>query len=388
MKLSLEVTDGAALLSAWEATLPPNLQDVVHLVREHLPESYLVGGSVRDLLLRRETRDLDIVSPEPVEKKVSRLAQILGGKATCHEAFLTCTLSLMDGTALDLSTTRLEHYPYPGALPVVSVSDLAHDLYRRDFSVNTFALRLNAPYERVSVSGARRDLETQTLRALHDASFFDDPTRIVRGARLAARLGFSYDAHTLHAQTSALQNGAPQSVSPARFKNELMLCLSEKKVASVVATLSAVGALAPLYGLRDTSLLTELDSFRASAPIPDESYLLALLLALSEDEVRAFLTRFDLPQRLLASVRRLHHQSLPETDAETALAQLLYPEALPHYPRVRGSDVLSLGLPTGPEVGVVLKGLESARLRGEVASFADELELAKRLVQKALQENA
>lgn len=394
MTLPLEATPGAVWLSRWETGLntgqktglSPTLQEVVGTLRESAPQSYLVGGSVRDLLLGRPTRDLDILLLGPVKPPGKTLAQTFGADLTSHDTFLTCSLTFPNGNTLDMSQARLERYPHPGALPSVVPSDLAHDLYRRDFSVNALALSLSAPHELIGVRGARENLEAKTLRILHERSFLDDPTRIVRGARLAARLDFTFEDRTANALHDALEEGAGAWVSPARRKNELLLCLEERAVAPVISTLNDVGALRAFYGLEDALLLAELDALRDTHAVPLESYLLALLLPLSADGAAAFVRTFGFPQRLLAARSRVLKKEPPRTVPEAPLTHLLYAGVAPLHPPVRGSDVISLGLPAGPEVGTVLRELGQARVSGKVASFADELELAKRLVFKTLQE--
>lgn len=369
--------------------LPDRAAAALALIRRLEPGSYLVGGGVRDLLLGTSSRDLDVVSETPVGPLGRALHAELGGRLACHDVFLTCTLTLSDLT-LDLATARTEHYARPGALPTVAPGALANDLYRRDFTVNTFAVALSEPGTLISVPGAGDDLEHRLLRILHPRSFTDDPTRIVRGARLAGRLGFDYDRQTRQTLETALAAGVHRSVSPGRLKNELLLTLTEPRVAPAVTHLAASGALGAFYGLADTPLVARLDTLRAEAEgedsVPDESYLLTLLLGCPEPE--AFVRTFGLPERLLAARTRLLTDAAPKTPAEQGVAQALGAAASPAYPhRVRGNDVLSLGLPAGPEVGRVLNLLEQARRAGRVASFADELALAERLVQDLTQEN-
>lgn len=368
--------------------LPDHAAAVLAVVRRLEPRGYLVGGAVRDLLLGNASRDLDVVSETPVGPLGGTLHAELGGRLACHDAFLTCTLTLPDLT-LDLTTARTEHYARPGALPVVTPGGLAADLFRRDFSVNTFAVALSEPGTLVSVPGAGDDLEHRRLRILHDRSFFDDPTRVVRGARLAGRLGFDYDPQTRGALEVALAAGVHRHVTPGRLKNELFLTLAEPRVAPAITHLAASGALAKFYGLADTPLVARLDLIRAAGDVPGDSYLLALLLGRPEPQAEAFVRAFGLPERLLAARTRLLADAAPKTPAEQGVAQALGTAASPpQYPRLRGSDVLSLGLPAGPEVGRVLDLLERARRAGRVASFADELGLAERLVNETLtQEN-
>lgn len=359
---------------------------------------YLVGGTVRDALRGPETvaeavRDLDLLLE--AEGEAARLGgalqRELGGTLTCYGTFLTCTLRL-EGLELDLATTRREHYPYPGALPVVSAAPLQEDLARRDFSVNTLALRLTPrPRRLLSVRGALADLAARRLRTLHPASFWDDPTRLVRGSRLAARLGFDYDAETEAQAARALKAGVHERVSPARFQQELLLTLAERQVAPALAHLAGQGeppgALWTLYGLRTTPLLGQLDALRAHAPVPDESYLLALLCALDDDELAAHQRRTGWPKRLLSARARLlaalRGEALSRgSEAERLVLQAARPALALQLerPLLRGEDVLDLGLPAGPYVGEVLRAVARARAAGQVTSLEDERRLAQRLV--------
>ena len=373
------------------------LQEVIGAVSEIAAQLggrvYLVGGVVRDLLLGHASRDFDWVSEIPAKTLGTALQKRLGGTVTCHETFLTCTLVLnpaLPTRTLDLATARTEVYPRPGALPKVTPGTIQDDLSRRDFTVNTFAVNLAEPTTLLSVAGAGSDLGHRVLRILHGRSFFDDPTRIVRGARLAGRLGFHYEDETQTALTTALAAEVYKQVSPSRLKNELLITLAETQVAPALAQLAASGALSALYGLRDTPLVGRLDTLNAElkVPVPLESYLLAPLLGVPEGEAEAFVSTFSFPKKLLAARRRLGAGGLKTgaaavTPAEKTVAQAAGQETTgtgTDYPRVSGSDVLSLGLSAGPEVGRVLSLLAQARLDARVASFADELALAKRLV--------
>jgi tRNA nucleotidyltransferase (CCA-adding enzyme) len=370
------------------AQLDSEAQTLLGAVAEHAPDAHLVGGGPRDLELGLGVRDLDVVTETPVLPLAEALGRRYGVRPTCHPAFLTCSLPL--GTlTLDLAGARSEHYPHPGALPVVSPSTLARDLARRDFSVNTFALGLRAPHPLVSVRGAARDLHLKRLRVLHARSFCDDPTRAVRGSRLAGRLGLTYTAATQRALHAALGAEAHAAVAPARLRGELLLTFAEAAVAPTLAHLAASGALEPLYGLQHTPLVAQLDALKAQGEVPPESYLLGLLTVLSDAAAAAHVHRFGWPHKLLRARERVLRAAPPRSDAEGAVQRARHAQeagrpAPPAHPQLRGSDVLDLGLPAGPEVGRVLGALAQARRRGQVASFADELELARALVHDIL----
>jgi tRNA nucleotidyltransferase (CCA-adding enzyme) len=182
---------------------------------------HLVGGAVRDLLLGRVPRELDVV----VEGDVEALAAALGAGATTHERFGTATVR-RDDCRWDLAAARVEDYARPGALPDVRPAPIEDDLRRRDVTINAIALDLGSGALRC-VDHALEDLEAGRLRVLHDASFRDDPTRLWRVARYAARLGFELEPHTARLAAAAVADGVAERVSGARIGNELRLALGE-----------------------------------------------------------------------------------------------------------------------------------------------------------------
>jgi tRNA nucleotidyltransferase (CCA-adding enzyme) len=183
---------------------------------------YVVGGAVRDLLLGREPHELDFV----VEGDALEVARRIGGRVVAHERFGTATVSV-PGATFDLASARRERYPRPGALPEVELGATIHeDLERRDFTVNAIALHL-ADGELIWLPGAREDLEARRLRVLHDRSFLDDPTRLLRLARYAARLGFEPETRTDRLAGEAVTSGALDTVTGSRLGAELRLLLQE-----------------------------------------------------------------------------------------------------------------------------------------------------------------
>jgi tRNA nucleotidyltransferase (CCA-adding enzyme) len=190
---------------------------------------YVVGGAVRDLLLGREPHELDFV----VEGDALEVARRVGGRVIAHERFGTATVSL-DGATFDLAGARRERYPRPGALPEVELgASLREDLERRDFTVNAIALHLKDG-ELTWLPGAREDLEAQRLRVLHDRSFLDDPTRLLRLARYAARLGFEPEERTERLAAEAVAGGAVDTITGSRMGSELLLLLREPQPAALL----------------------------------------------------------------------------------------------------------------------------------------------------------
>ena len=189
---------------------------------QHLDLSiYLVGGSVRDLLLERPIKDLDFAVEGDAPSLAGRLAQELGGRVVLHRRFGTASVYFGD-ERVDLATARREHYDRPAALPRVTPAPIDEDLARRDFSINAMALPLAA--HRTSLVDpfhGQEDLELGLVRVLHPQSFVDDPTRILRAVRYEQRLGLIIEKETLGHLDRAVAAGGIAALSGDRIRNEL-----------------------------------------------------------------------------------------------------------------------------------------------------------------------
>jgi len=195
---------------------------------------YVVGGAVRDLLLGRVPHEIDFVVEGDAVAVAHRAADRAGGRVTAHERFGTATVTAPDVT-FDLAGARRESYERPGALPDVELgAGLLEDLARRDFTVNAIALHLTDG-ELVWLPGAEEDLRAGVLRVLHDDSFTDDPTRLLRLARYAARLGFEPEERTDRLAAEAIAGGALGTVTGSRLGAELRLLVREPQPAALLA---------------------------------------------------------------------------------------------------------------------------------------------------------
>jgi tRNA nucleotidyltransferase/poly(A) polymerase len=213
---------------------------------------FVVGGIVRDLLMRRAVgdHDLDLVVEGEGTAFARDLCTAIGGTLKVHAPFLTAKLSApfssCEGHApfldeVDVATARSESYERPGALPSVSPASIERDLWRRDFSVNAMALPLPVYVRQLSHSeleptvleqlvdpcGGYTALASRTVRILHPASFTDDPTRLFRAVRYCVRLSFSFDNETQAAFRTAVDEGALATISPRRVWNEVVSCFDE-----------------------------------------------------------------------------------------------------------------------------------------------------------------
>jgi tRNA nucleotidyltransferase (CCA-adding enzyme) len=197
---------------------------------------YVVGGFVRDLLMRVENFDMDIV----VEGDGIRLAEEFERKFSCrirtHKKFGTAIILFQDGLKIDVATARLEVYDSPAALPSVERGSIKMDLYRRDFTINTLAIQLNpkAFGELIDFFGGGRDIKEKVVRVLHNLSFVEDPTRVFRAIRFEQRLGFQIAKHTQNLMKNAVKMGFMERLSGGRVLSELILILQEEMSVSAL----------------------------------------------------------------------------------------------------------------------------------------------------------
>ncbi len=363
----------------------------------------LVGGAVRDLMLGREPRELDVVVARDAGALAGQIASRLHASATFseHERFGTA-LVRWQGGRIDVATRRDERYPAPGALPEVREGSPEQDLRRRDFTVNAIAIALGGSRagQVRAAEHALADLSDGLLRVLHDESFRDDPTRLLRMARYRARLGFEVDADTARLARDALTSHALASVSGARLGAELRLALGEDSAPQALAAMDELGLLGELHPrLRFDSALAQ----RALALLPADGRPDLLLLAVlglalvlrvgadPDGELRALLDRleFSAPDRDRAVAAARAGESLVDglrgasSAAELHVALAGAPpegvalagaqadgqaarrwlEDVRHVRlRIDGSDLIAAGIPEGPDIGRRLEEVLRARL--------------------------
>ncbi len=335
--------------------------------------AHLVGGAVRDLMLGRVPRELDLVvvgDPAP-------LLAALGGADVLHERFGTANL---DG--VDVARSRAETYAVPGALPEVRPATIDEDLRRRDFTVNAIAVALADGVVR-SPQHALEDLADGRLRVLHDASFADDPTRLWRMARYAARLGFSIEEHTRELAAAA----DPSTVSGVRMGNELRLALHEPEPLAALRRAQELGLLPSGFVARSP------DEALALLPPGGRADLVVLAAGATGMDLRALLGWLDevgfpaADRDLVAAASRpeigapLHAARTPSEIARAASGAPLeavalaggdnarrWIEELRHVAlHITGDDLIAAGIAQGPAIGDRLRRTLERVLDGEVA---------------------
>ena len=240
--------------------LPYPQRRALDVVREVALEKdchpYLVGGPVRDILLGRHSIDIDLTLEQDASTLARALAKRLEGRVRSFPQFLTYKVTATDFPEIDLATARKERYRKPGALPAVTAGRLKDDLVRRDFSINAVAFdlldgRMHDP------TGGAQDIAARLVRVLHDRSFVDDPTRIFRATRLAARLGFAIEPHTAGLMDEAIESDALSTVSKERIWRELFLAMDEEESPEILTGLSRRGALLSLFGRKGNGTLLQ-----------------------------------------------------------------------------------------------------------------------------------
>ena len=393
-------------------------------------QAYLVGGAVRDLLLRKQNLDIDLVIEGegiPFAKQLSQ--EFPGARVRGHEKFGTAVILFPDGFKIDVATARHEYYARPGALPTVEISSMKRDLYRRDFTMNTLAIALNPQVlgKLIDFFGGARDIKEGIIRVLHNLAFVEDPTRILRAVRFSTRFGFSIGKHTLTLMKAAIKMKMFDKVEGKRLLNELIHMLDEKNPLRPLSMMGEMGILRALHPALAFSAKTKelVESvagvlswwkflFLKDRVAPWMVYFSSLTDSSGEAQFEEALLRFSIPaprvKRLAAertdsrrvlnlfargilerpseiagTLRRFSMESLLFMMAKTSREQTRM--AISEYittlrmvtPVLSGKDLTRLGYEPGPVFAQILAVLRDARMDGKVATREDEIEMVRTL---------
>ncbi len=235
------------------------LKDFGHLADMLGYNAYLVGGLVRDVLLKRENLDVDIVIEGDGVEFANEFGEYYGARVKSHRKFGTAVLIFPDGFKVDVATARMEYYESPGASPIVKNSSINIDLYRRDFTINTLALKLNRRDYGTLIDyfGAQKDIKEKVLRVLHNLSFVEDPTRVFRAIRFEQRFGFKIGKLTLALIRNAVKINCFKDISGRRVLMELKLILQEQYPIRAINRMNELGLLQVISpGIRLTEKLS------------------------------------------------------------------------------------------------------------------------------------
>ena len=404
------------------------LRELGNLADEGGVSLYLVGGVVRDLLLKRENWDLDLTVEGDGIAFAQLVADRYGAGLAVFERFATARLAFPDGLKMDIATTRRESYAQPAVLPTVQPASIEEDLFRRDFTINAIAMQLNSgKFGRVlDVYGGQRDLRARTIRVLHAGSFQDDPTRIFRAIRFEQRFGFCLERTTVRLLAQAAATNLIQQLSGPRLQNEILSLFAEHDPVRAIARLGQLKLLRFLH--RRLCYTTKVKRVVTAVPkalawwvrrFPDFAidrpivYLMALSNESNSVVVAAMVRRVALSReqaknvsaggrrvdrvlkrltnkgpvrpsqvyRLLANLRdeALVLLLAKQVSAQHVVRLSLLKQHLVAYVKNRaiktaltGRDLQAMGLQPGPQYKTILGKLLDARIDGMITTEAEE----------------
>ena len=386
---------------------------------EGLPPAYLVGSAVRDLLRGEDPKDVDVAVEGDAGSAARAVAERLGSDAREYERFGTATVETPAST-YNFATTRQETYDEPGALPSVTPASLAEDLGRRDFAFNAMAVGLSGDDlgHLYDPFGGVADMDAGVVRVLHERSFLDDPTRLLRALRYAARLDFALDPETERLAREAVAADALSTVSGARIRDELMDLLGEVDAPSAIERMRDLEIHSGLHpdldpdpelvasaALGATAIgadrgIAALAALVEEAPEKLDLWLADLHLLAEERDAAARAARVG--PRIAMTLREREHspselRTLLAREPLEALALALALRA-PSEPVLRwisdlrpvrleisGADLLAAGVPEGPAMGRALDETLNRKLDGLVSGRDAELETALLLAREHAQ---
>ena len=243
------------VFSKYVGKLPAEYHEILKKIElvstEQNKNCYLVGGIVRDLLLGIPNLDIDLVIEGNAIDFGESLSKKIGVKKIIkHEQFKTCNLYLDSGLNIDIASSRVEYYEYPSSLPTVEYGNIKEDLYRRDFTINSMAIKLSHGEfgKLIDYYGGYKDLQDKKIRILHNLSFIEDPTRVIRAIRFAVRYDFEFHEDTYKFMEEAVSGGYLNNLSWQRFKNELIIMLKERSFIKAIDYLVKLNIIQKIHG--------------------------------------------------------------------------------------------------------------------------------------------
>jgi len=397
--------------------------------------TYVVGGFVRDLFLYRRNEDIDVVVEGDGIAFAREFARQERARVHTHEKFGTAVIIFPDGFKIDVASARMEYYRFPAALPIVEMSSIKLDLFRRDFTINTLAIQLNPKKfgTLVDFFAAQKDIKEKTIRVLHNLSFVEDPTRVFRAIRFEQRFGFSIGKLTVGLIENAVRMDFFKRLSGKRVFSELKLILEEENPTPAIIRLHEFGLLKVIHPsiALDKDLIALLTAVKKVLSWYDllfleESYMkwavyfLALIRGCDAEHTEEICRRFELApkrrklfqaersaaERCLVRLERCPdlkndqlYRNLSGFPTELILylmaatgrkhvkkAISLYITSLRYVSiEIGGADLKAMGLKPGPIYRQVLQSVKDAKLNGRLKNKNEELRYARQYIQKITQ---
>ena len=406
--------------SQLESALSTERMRLLHLVRDEATQRglplYIVGGSVRDLVVGRRLNDFDLTVEGDAIALARSLASKHGGKVTAHTKFGTAKWFLPKNLAsdsgthdiLDFISARSETYKHPAALPTVEMGSLDDDLSRRDFTINALAIRLDGPHFgqlRDDLNGIE-DLQKGIVRVLHPRSFIDDPTRMYRAVRYEKRYAFKIAEETL----AFIPEASPfiEKLSAQRIRHELDLILEEPNAVAMLARLDELDLLAPIHPALSNFNQSNLATLKSNdtALQNRQSRWILWLMNLTGQEIEFVNARLHFTADLikilrsacllnanqtavvglkpsqcvellegysLRAIETVYHV-LPDEEIKNIFSKYLS-EWRDVKPRTTGNDLKKRGIEPGPKYTEILRRLRAAWLDGDIKNEEAEIKL-------------
>ena len=401
------------------------LKQVGQLADERGEAAYAVGGFVRDLFLRRPGVDIDITVEGDGLAFAEKLAKLTGSEVEAFTRFGTSIVVIPGFGKVDVATARTESYEKPGALPKVAKSGIVQDLYRRDFTINSMALSLSPGYflKLLDPFGGQEDLKKGRVRALHEKSFIDDPTRIFRAVRFEQRFETRIEAKTQAWLLAAVRGDYITRVSGERLRNELRLIFQEPHPEKAVWRLDELGVLPHIHPALGVSAAAKkvlphiaeaIEFFRRNKTALEEEKMVWFQALLAKREAkgvegmskRLMLSRVE--QKVVSQSAKAYPALLKKLSGESLSISRMYrllctlrPEVqcfllaasspamrkkLSHYfikvqksvPWVRGKNLQTLGIPAGFQYSFILLEALNGQLDGKFKNRAQALDWIKK----------
>ncbi|MFH1622099.1 MAG: hypothetical protein ABIA97_03140 [Candidatus Omnitrophota bacterium] len=391
---------------------------------------YLVGGFVRDLILGVKNFDLDIVVERDGIDFAYKLSRILNAYVLKHRAFKTATITTREGLKIDIATCRREFYPEPAALPIVNKGTIDDDLFRRDFTVNAMACHID--FEKfgqfVDMSGGLSDLRKEKIRFLHEKSFIDDPTRIIRAVRFEQRFKFNIDLKTLQLIKQAKKFKMLERVQKHRIRDEIILIFKEKDPYRVLKRLKQLYNLSFIdknirFNKKFRKIFSRIDNISIwfQSEFSERRgldiwlmYFIIFLAPFNIKQLNNFLSKFafhrgdskrmiSFKKEFIKIDKKLSKSKISAIELYNILHVVSYEVTLLTYvisrekivkKRIRdffikhhhkklsitGKDLLALGVKAGPEFRRIFNKVFKEKINGKIHTYEEELELVKKIL--------
>lgn len=412
--------DGDSMMEQLKAmnSMPGAVREIVYRINERCIslgyKAYIVGGAVRDMLLGAGLLDIDVTVVGDALRLADDLERFYGYRFIAHPSFKTVTLNAGLNCRIDIATARREVYPKPAALPEIFPSDLYDDLYRRDFTINAMAVSLEGCHL-IDPFGGKNDLQSGTIRVMHNKSFMDDPTRILRGIRFETRYGFEMDNKTEELAKASVELGYPGMLSAERICAEMEHVFREPRYTAILRRMEGLGLWKALFGAGKIppSVYRKLQKIQKGCPGNVKFPILALLEGVHGGKVvEVFIAYKTLYRKLCEYSAREKALRFPVRDkmmergmlyrlfngVEKEILEYLYwtaytwqyknniikymQEVTGFNFHIGGGDLISLGVKPGPRYNDLLQRARQEIVERGATDRSEQMDILKSVVTK------